>query len=125
MATALSAHAQVCRMKQVIVARTDLDLGPGKLAAQVAHAAVSAAEAADPADKRDWLDSGQQKVVLKVDDLDTLHELFEDASRRGLPAKLVKDAGRTELEPGTTTVVGIGPASADRIDAVTGHLPLY
>ncbi|MFW6448367.1 MAG: peptidyl-tRNA hydrolase Pth2 [Halobacteriota archaeon] len=112
-------------MKQVIVARGDLDLGAGKLAAQVAHGAVSAADAADPEGRDAWLAAGQRKVVLRAPTEATLHELEAAAVARGLPTALITDAGRTELEPGTVTVLAIGPAREDEIDAVTGELPLY
>ena len=39
-----------------------------------------------------------------------------------MPHKLVEDAGRTELEPGTQTALGIGPARPAEIDTVTGDL---
>lgn len=112
-------------MKQVIVVRRDLDLGAGKLAAQVAHAAVSAADAADPGNRDSWLASGQRKVVLKVPTQAALEDLEHEAVRRNLPAALISDAGRTELEPGTVTALGIGPAPDETVDAVTGDLPLY
>ncbi len=112
-------------MKQVIVVRGDLDLGVGKLAAQVAHAAVSAADVTDNADRDAWLARGQRKVVLRVPTKAALEELEREAVRRNLPAALITDAGRTELEPGTVTTLGIGPASEADIDSVTGHLPLY
>lgn len=112
-------------MKQVLVVREDLDIGVGKLAAQVAHAAVSAAEAADSQAKTAWLSHGQVKIVVRCPDLETLHELKEIASEQGLPTALISDAGRTQLSPGTVTVLGIGPAPDDAVDSVTGHLPLY
>lgn len=112
-------------MKQVIVVRGDLDLGAGKLAAQVAHAAVSASDAADPAARDAWLAEGQRKVVLRVPNEAHLGELEQEAVRNNLPTALITDAGRTELEPGTVTTLGIGPASDEDIDAVTGDLPLY
>ena len=45
----------------------------------------------------------------------------EAAETSGLPTRAVCDAGRTEVEPGAMTVVGIvGPVS--RVDQVTGHM---
>jgi len=42
-----TAPVLVSAMKQAIVARTDIGMGQGKLAAQVAHASLSAYEKAD------------------------------------------------------------------------------
>lgn len=112
-------------MKQVIVARKDLGMGPGKLAAQVAHASLSAYEKADSASASDWRSNGQQKVVLRADDEAMLTDLAEQVRRAGLPYALVRDAGRTQLEPGTVTALGIGPAPEADIDRITGDLSLY
>jgi PTH2 family peptidyl-tRNA hydrolase len=110
--------------KQVIVMRTDLKLSPGKLAVQVAHGAVSAADWADKRDLDAWKDGGQKKVVLKAANLQELFELKEKARREGLPTALITDAGRTEIAPGTITVLGIGPAQEEKIDKITGHLKM-
>lgn len=112
-------------MKQAIVARADLGMGPGKLAAQVAHAAVSAADKADSSDRKQWRTDGQQKIVLKVDGADAIEALADQARREGLPVAVIRDAGRTQLEPGTLTAVGIGPAPEHLIDRVTGELSLF
>ena len=47
-------------MKQVIAARTDLGMGRGKLAAQVAHASLSAYEDTDRKTRTAWKGSGQK-----------------------------------------------------------------
>ena len=112
-------------VKQAIVARRDVGMGAGKLAAQVAHASLMAVERADDRAVSEWKGGGQKKVVLRADDERTLFELKEAADAAGIPAAIVRDAGHTQLEPGTVTALAIGPAGDDAVDAVTGELPLY
>lgn len=113
--------------KLVIIVRTDLKLSPGKLAVQVAHASVSCALEAKRSKERwfkDWYNEGQKKVVVKVPDLPALMDLRSHASSIGLTVSLVQDAGLTEIEPGTITCLGIGPAPTPEVDKITGGLPL-
>jgi len=112
-------------MKQAIVARADLGMGEGKLAAQVAHASLMAFEDADRTVQSEWKGSGQKKVVLKVNGESALFELADEAEREGLPHAVVRDAGHTQLEPGTASALAVGPARDDLIDRVTGDLSLY
>ena len=112
-------------MKQAIVARADLGMGEGKLAAQVAHASLQAYEDASGPVQREWKGSGQKKVVLKASSEAELFDLNEKARMEGVPHAIVRDAGHTELEPGTATTVAVGPATDDAVDAVTGDLSLY
>ena len=113
--------------KQIIVVRTDIEMSRGKLAAQVAHAAVTAAFEAYR-DKqewfRKWMDTGQKKVVLRGGGEKELLELAEKARLLGLPVAIVRNAGYTELAPGTLTAIAIGPAPSDLVDKVTGRLKL-
>jgi PTH2 family peptidyl-tRNA hydrolase len=112
-------------VKLVLVVRTDLDMGRGKIAAQVAHAAVAAAlHRRGSRDFRQWLREGQPKVVLKVTSAERLMEVATQAEAAGLPVELIQDAGRTQLTPGTLTCCAVGPAPGERIDAVTGGLSL-
>jgi PTH2 family peptidyl-tRNA hydrolase len=112
-------------MKLALVVRTDLDMGRGKIAAQVAHAAV----AATLANRRGavfhrWLEDGQPKVVLKVPDAGAIEQLIARARTAGLPVEVVHDAGRTQVPAGTLTCCAIGPAQAGLIDAATAGLRL-
>ncbi|HUH99952.1 MAG TPA: peptidyl-tRNA hydrolase Pth2 [Nitrososphaerales archaeon] len=115
-------------IKQVIVVRSDLKMGKGKTAAQVAHAALDAAEVAKnrhPDWYESWREQGQAKVVVKTDGgEDALEELQKQARSLGLPVSLIVDRGLTQLEPGTQTCLGIGPAPSGEIDRVTGKLKL-
>ena len=112
-------------MKQAIVARADLGMGEGKLAAQVAHASLMASEDADRRDRSEWKGSGQKKVVLQADSGSELFELADKADREGVPYAVVRDAGHTQLDPGTASALAVGPARDDLVDKVTGHLSLY
>jgi len=113
--------------KMVIAVRSDLKLTAGKLAAQVAHAAVNCALIAEKK-KPDWFKSwhneGAKKVVVKVAALEELFALKVSAEDAGLITSLIVDAGHTELPPNTTTCLGIGPAPEELLDRVTGHLGL-
>lgn len=114
-------------MKMVIVVDRSIKMGPGKMAAQVGHAAVSCALAAERYDKRNfdaWMAEGQQKVVVRVDTNKELLRTKMAADDLGLTNALIKDAGHTQLAPGTTTCLGIGPAKQSVLDQVTGDLKL-
>lgn len=112
------------RYKQVILVRTDLNLSPGKLAAQVAHASVNAFNSTSPLTRKSWLDEGHRKIVLQVADSDALTHYFTHAKQAGLPVSLVVDFGLTELAPNTPTTVAIGPALNEAIDPLTAQLKL-
>ncbi len=111
-------------LKQVILARMDLQLPKGKLAAQCAHASVDAVLKSESVVVKKWVSQGMPKIVLKVKDEKELVKLFQQAKESGLVASLITDAGRTVVEPGTKTCVGIGPWLVEEIDKLTGKLVL-
>lgn len=110
--------------KQVIVVRSDIDMSPAKLAVQVAHASLGSSRKAEKKVFSAWEKEGQKKVVLSANDLKTVLELEKKCRKLGIPCSLISDAGLTELQPGTTTCLGIGPAEDDKINKVTGSFPL-
>lgn len=114
-------------VKLVLVVRQDLKLSVGKTAAQCAHAAVGVYQKLRG--KRDgllaaWEESGQAKIVCKCSNMDELVALAQAADAAGLPMYRVVDAGRTEVEPGTTTVLAVGPGTVEAVNSVTGGLSL-
>jgi len=111
----------------VIVTRKDLQLSKGKLAAQVGHAVMECALKADrviPKILESYRKEGSRKIVVAVKDVDEMKRLYGAISSVGIVCHLVKDAGHTEIPPGTVTVLGIGPAPRDSVDAFTGDLQL-
>ncbi|RZN16455.1 MAG: peptidyl-tRNA hydrolase [Methanosarcinales archaeon] len=110
--------------KQSIIVRYDLKLSRGKLAAQVAHAAVTASDLAGVDAAGKWKRGGQKKIVLRVPDLEDLIELQQMAKQEQVPAALIVDAGYTEIPAGTVTALGIGPAPEEKIDKITKNLKL-
>ncbi|MDH7506575.1 MAG: peptidyl-tRNA hydrolase Pth2 [Candidatus Thermoplasmatota archaeon] len=113
--------------KMVIVTRTDLKLSPGKLAAQVAHAAVACALETKKLNSKwfnRWQSQGAKKAIVKVECEKDFYPLEEKAKKLNIFAYIVEDAGHTEIPAGTKTVLGLGPAPENIIDQVTGYLPL-
>lgn len=123
-----STNPDKLQTKMVLVVRTDINMKPGKVASQCAHAAVACYQASstrNPELTRIWEAVGQPKVVLRCSGETTFYSLESRATKHKLIHALIKDAGRTELQPGTKTVLGIGPGKVEDVDAVTGHLKLY
>ncbi|VVB76687.1 Peptidyl-tRNA hydrolase [uncultured archaeon] len=114
-------------IKQVIVIRTDLKMGPGKLAAQAAHASLMSffeCEKTNSKVAQEWLRTGEKKIVLKVDDIKDLEKLFAAFKFKKIPCALVSDAGMTQVPPGTKTALGIGPWESAEINVFTSPLKL-
>ena len=113
------------RLKQVLVVRADLGMSAGKIAAQCAHASLGGYREAlrrtpDVADR--WVGAGETVIVVQHDGC--LRSLHAAAVAANLNTSLIADAGRTEVAPGTETVLGVGPGPADDVDAITGRLKL-
>ena len=113
--------------KQVLVFRSDLKLGKGKIAVQAGHASVTAAQETRKRHRdwwEKWLFEGQRKIAVKVKDETQLLEIEKQAKKLDLPSALIVDKGLTQVPPGTITCLGIGPIPAEKVDILTGRLPL-
>lgn len=44
-----------------------------------------------------WLKCGQPKIVLKVENLSEIEELYKRAKQLGIVAEFVRDAGKTQV----------------------------
>lgn len=114
--------------KQAILVRKDLGMGIGKIAGQVAHASVLAAEKIRKYNYEwysSWLyedDPPQTKIVLKVYGAEELIRVTHEAPLDCLA--FIHDAGKTQIAPNTLTCIGIGPLPNDIIDPIIKNLKL-
>jgi PTH2 family peptidyl-tRNA hydrolase len=107
--------------------RADIKMSPGKKVVQGAHASLMASEKAKkmtPDTWKAWYKEGQRKIACKIESLEAMLNLKSRVESTGIPCDIVADAGLTELEPGTITALGIGPALAGVIDPITKDLKL-
>ncbi|OIO26666.1 aminoacyl-tRNA hydrolase [Candidatus Micrarchaeota archaeon CG_4_10_14_0_2_um_filter_55_9] len=110
--------------KQVVVLRTDLGMGKGKLVAQAGHAFLEAYKKADGKTVKEWEATGCEKVAVRVSGEKELLALRDEARRLKLPNALVRDAGHTQIPAGSITALAIGPAKEEEVDRITGDLKL-
>lgn len=140
--------------KLVLVVRTDLGMSKGsnpffqpfpyshlltnnpligKIAAQASHATLACYThllSHSPSPKpphpllQRWLRAGQAKIALQCASEDELLTLQAQALSVGLCARVVRDAGRTQIAAGSATVLGVGPGPRGVVDGVTGGLRL-
>jgi len=119
--------------KMVFVVNYSLKMSSGKMASQTAHAAVSLYKKAKDNPRKHflsfneidtWVRLGQAKVVLKGNDEKHLVNLEQQANAANLLTICIRDAGRTQIEPGSLTILGIFGQN-DLVDMVTGNLSLH
>lgn len=111
-------------IKFVIVVRKDLDMGCGKIAAQVGHACSSVVYN-NHSYVRNWINFGnQRKAILKIKSEFELIELIRKAKELNVLTTVIRDAGKTQVEPNTLTCCGFGPDISSKLDKLTGHLKL-
>lgn len=126
--------------KQVLIWNKSLNCRKGKIAAQTAHASVAAFKQDSfveivngqkclciPLNDRNepWLTGIFKKVCVSVKDEQELIEMFNKARELNIYSSLIQDAGLTEFGGVPTyTAVGIGPDSEEKINTITGDLPL-
>ncbi|KAG0495111.1 hypothetical protein HPP92_006105 [Vanilla planifolia] len=110
-------------LKMVLVVRQDLKMGAGKVASQCAHAATGMYAELLQSNRsllRQWEQCGQPKIVVTCKNLQEMNKLKDTADLYGLPTLIIADAGRTQVQEGSKTVLAIGPGKKAVVDSVTG-----
>lgn len=136
--------------KQMIVMRRDLKMRKGKIAAQAGHACVTAVLAALAREQRlrqvqadetgvvltqngqsatplsEWFARGVAKVCVYVDSEEELLEIDRKAKAAGILSALICDSGLIEFHGQPTyTCLAFEPALPEKVDPITGELPLF
>jgi len=131
----------MCKSKQVIVMRKDLNMRKGKMVSQGSHASLKVffdkmkSEWIHEDIKRyhflanmdmvEWIDGEFTKITVYVKSEEELLEIHNKAKQSGIPCSLIKDKGHTEFNGVETyTCCAIGPDSIEKVDIITSHLPL-
>ena len=103
-------------------------MSAGKTAAQCSHATLGAYRRGMrlcPEAVRAWLRIGQMKITVKCPTVEELLRVQEQCASAGLNTYLIRDAGHTEIDPSSRTVLAVGPAPASVMNPYTGHLKTY
>lgn len=114
------------------IVRDDLEMPPGKLAAQAGHAFLDAFEQCKEADperaERYQANPPGTKIVLRARNTEHIEKLYYNALCEGLPCALILDEHHImpphfDGNP-IITALGIGPALRHEIQHITGKLQL-
>lgn len=112
------------KFKAVLLVRDDLGMSKGKVLAQAMHAAYTLGRRGRGLVYRAWEIQGQKKVVLRVSEEEMKRRVAE-CRREGINVVEIKDAGHTQVEPGSWTVSLVGPEDEEKLNKITGDLKLY
>ncbi|CRG98559.1 peptidyl-tRNA hydrolase 2, putative [Plasmodium relictum] len=129
-----------CDCKMVFCVRTDIKMNKGKICSQCCHACLSVYEKIlkrnnqlqkKKLNKKNcpsyfdiWKRTGQKKIVLKISSLEEMHEIEKKAHMENLLTSIIIDAGRTQIDPNTPTVLAIEPVPDEIVNKITGQLKL-
>eukprot|EP01064_Diplonema_japonicum_P006248 TRINITY_DN1416_c0_g1_i1.p1 TRINITY_DN1416_c0_g1~~TRINITY_DN1416_c0_g1_i1.p1 ORF type:complete len:215 (+),score=59.50 TRINITY_DN1416_c0_g1_i1:50-646(+) len=119
-------------MKMVLVVRKDLKMGTGKMCAQCCHATLGVVERIYTTTNNDtwmswyrtWSRRGCTKIAVKANSEKDLVDVQSKARALNVPTYLVRDAGRTQIEAGSKTVISVGPAPISKVDELCSHFKL-
>jgi len=131
------------KIKMVIVMRKDLNMRKGKMIAMGCHASmkvlldqmrfdytnqdyVTRILSINPLSPLNlWLSGLFTKIVVYVNSEAELFKVYTIAVAKGMHCSLIEDAGKTEFNGiPTYTCCAIGPDFEDKINEITGELPL-
>ena len=103
-----------------------IGMSPGKLAAQVAHAACLAQRGSNPEMVEDWYKFGfYTKLVMEARDADHIKTIERYLNERGIKTFIVIDEGRTEIKRHSVTALGVEILDKNIVGPIFAEFDLY
>lgn len=113
------------QMRVWLVINVDLDMSVGKLVAQAAHGAVALVQGQERERLKRWEEEGNTKIAVGASTVQLKSLIATLGSEEvQVPCFVVRDAGLTEITPGSVTCVAIGPCAPTDVPDVVLQLPL-
>ncbi|MFW9922131.1 MAG: peptidyl-tRNA hydrolase [Candidatus Thorarchaeota archaeon] len=116
LAVKISKLLSMSKKMVAIVLRSDVNMGKGKFSTQAAHALVSLLS--EQSIKWDLFENPVEIWTVKGET--NLVSIFSQAKKMGVSSTLIRDAGKTQITPGTKTAVGLGPIYHAEFDQLMG-----
>ena len=113
-------------VKQVIAIRKDKGLSKGEMLALIARASAAATQAISQERKqthKEWIQSGQKKVVIRLGSLQELLNLERNCKITNILTKVLP-SDSNNAKNNEPVVLAIGPASEAKLKTITDQFPL-
>ena len=106
-----------------VVSRRDIKLGKGKFGAQVAHGIVSLLfkHSGTVYSESVFTDKYPKIQIFNASNVNILNEIELEARKLNINESLIVDAGHTQIESGTITVIAIGPGPTHYLERFLGY----
>lgn len=109
-----------------IFVNKSIGMSPGKMAAQVAHAAVVASDRSNPEMRNAWNEYGfYTKLVMEARDSNHLETIMKYLEERNIRSWIIIDEGRTEIKKHTPTALGVEIIDKDTKGEIFKSFDLY
>lgn len=109
-----------------LFANKGLGLSPGKLAAQVAHAACLAQRGSDPKLVDAWYKYGfYTKLVMEARDAEHIKTIERYLMERNINSWIVIDEGHTEIPKHSVTALGVEVVDKEELGPIFAEFKLF
>lgn len=115
--------------KLYFIVNSSLKMGNGKTAGQVGHACSAIIRRAyeQGISKKEyelWVAEMEAKIVLKTSNEEEFFEICNKLKKDDFLPIIIKDAGKTQIEPNSSTVIVFGPINVKKCPSYISNLKL-